>query len=366
MFILELTLRAWQHAEENKRRTLQRNDVAAAITRTDIFDFLEVLTIEDHRWLSRCWAVLVKVDLVRLPLLCVSGTGGAGSSVHPYAPCHVALQANNVLPAELRSPWFSQPLACTASQAAALAPVLTSSPSCDAPLHCLVQLLMEVLGCFVDPTLALGLLISGAATGKEEEEEGTRGAAAAAAAGPASSGVSSPGGGVSALHQPQQQQQQMGGVGGGGGLPSTLSQPLHIMACHAPWEPQVVRLLRCAAALLCPHSVFVGGQAALQPQSLGAAAAKKLTEHLHKLLGHSSVLLASAQQSSLAAGRSAETIQDISVPATATVWAAAPFTMLPGAKGASAAEQSWPTSQFSLCLQQRSLDDHTSAFGVFE
>lgn len=40
MFILELTLRAWYHAEENKRRTLQRNDVAAAIARTDIFDFL--------------------------------------------------------------------------------------------------------------------------------------------------------------------------------------------------------------------------------------------------------------------------------------------------------------------------------------
>jgi hypothetical protein len=40
MFILELTLRSWNHAEENKRRTLQRSDVAAAITRTDIFDFL--------------------------------------------------------------------------------------------------------------------------------------------------------------------------------------------------------------------------------------------------------------------------------------------------------------------------------------
>lgn len=40
MFILELTLRAWAHSEENKRRTLQRNDIAAAITRTDIFDFL--------------------------------------------------------------------------------------------------------------------------------------------------------------------------------------------------------------------------------------------------------------------------------------------------------------------------------------
>lgn len=40
MFILELTMRSWNHAEENKRRTLQRNDVAAAITRTEIFDFL--------------------------------------------------------------------------------------------------------------------------------------------------------------------------------------------------------------------------------------------------------------------------------------------------------------------------------------
>lgn len=40
MFILELTLRSWMHAEENKRRTLQRSDVAAAIAKTDVFDFL--------------------------------------------------------------------------------------------------------------------------------------------------------------------------------------------------------------------------------------------------------------------------------------------------------------------------------------
>lgn len=48
MFILELTLRSWMHAEENKRRTLQRNDVAAAITKTDIFDFLvDIVPRED-------------------------------------------------------------------------------------------------------------------------------------------------------------------------------------------------------------------------------------------------------------------------------------------------------------------------------
>ncbi|PKU74520.1 nuclear transcription factor Y subunit C-2 [Dendrobium catenatum] len=40
MFILDLTHRSWAHAEENKRRTLQKNDIAAAITRTDVFDFL--------------------------------------------------------------------------------------------------------------------------------------------------------------------------------------------------------------------------------------------------------------------------------------------------------------------------------------
>ncbi|GFR40048.1 hypothetical protein Agub_g586 [Astrephomene gubernaculifera] len=48
MFILELTLRSWMHAEENKRRTLQRTDVAAAITKTDIFDFLvDIVPRED-------------------------------------------------------------------------------------------------------------------------------------------------------------------------------------------------------------------------------------------------------------------------------------------------------------------------------
>nr|CAB3264317.1 nuclear transcription factor Y subunit gamma [Phallusia mammillata] len=40
MFITELSLRAWIHTEENKRRTLQRNDIATAITKFDQFDFL--------------------------------------------------------------------------------------------------------------------------------------------------------------------------------------------------------------------------------------------------------------------------------------------------------------------------------------
>eukprot|EP01102_Stenamoeba_stenopodia_P022597 TRINITY_DN9498_c0_g3_i1.p1 TRINITY_DN9498_c0_g3~~TRINITY_DN9498_c0_g3_i1.p1 ORF type:complete len:227 (-),score=47.44 TRINITY_DN9498_c0_g3_i1:80-760(-) len=40
MFILELTLRAWIHTDDNRRKTLQRSDIAMAITKTDIFDFL--------------------------------------------------------------------------------------------------------------------------------------------------------------------------------------------------------------------------------------------------------------------------------------------------------------------------------------
>ncbi|XP_068644038.1 nuclear transcription factor Y subunit C-1-like isoform X2 [Aristolochia californica] len=40
LFILELTLRSWLHTEESKRRTLQRNDIARAVSRVDVLDFL--------------------------------------------------------------------------------------------------------------------------------------------------------------------------------------------------------------------------------------------------------------------------------------------------------------------------------------
>lgn len=40
IFIIELTMRAWIHAEENKRRTLQRSDIAAALGKSDMYDFL--------------------------------------------------------------------------------------------------------------------------------------------------------------------------------------------------------------------------------------------------------------------------------------------------------------------------------------
>ncbi|KAI3405419.2 HAP5 [Candida oxycetoniae] len=50
IFITELTMRAWIHAEENKRRTLQKSDIAAASTKSDMFDFLiDVVPREEEK-----------------------------------------------------------------------------------------------------------------------------------------------------------------------------------------------------------------------------------------------------------------------------------------------------------------------------
>lgn len=50
IFVLELTLRSWLQTEESKRRTLQKSDVAAAVGKTDTFDFLiDILPREDGK-----------------------------------------------------------------------------------------------------------------------------------------------------------------------------------------------------------------------------------------------------------------------------------------------------------------------------
>jgi len=50
LFIRELTLRAWIHTEENKRRTLQKTDIATAIQKCDIYDFLiDIVPREDMK-----------------------------------------------------------------------------------------------------------------------------------------------------------------------------------------------------------------------------------------------------------------------------------------------------------------------------
>jgi nuclear transcription factor Y gamma len=40
MFIIEMTHKAYFYAKKNNRKTLQRNDIAQAITDTEIYDFL--------------------------------------------------------------------------------------------------------------------------------------------------------------------------------------------------------------------------------------------------------------------------------------------------------------------------------------
>lgn len=50
IFITELTMRAWIHAEDNKRRTLQISDIAAALAKSDMFDFLiDIVPREDSQ-----------------------------------------------------------------------------------------------------------------------------------------------------------------------------------------------------------------------------------------------------------------------------------------------------------------------------
>ncbi|URD82577.1 Nuclear transcription factor Y subunit [Musa troglodytarum] len=48
MLILELTLRSWIHTEENKRRTLLKNDVTAALSGTGTLDFLVDIVPRDE------------------------------------------------------------------------------------------------------------------------------------------------------------------------------------------------------------------------------------------------------------------------------------------------------------------------------
>lgn len=73
IFILELTLRSWINTEENKRRTLQKNDIAAAITRTDIFDFLVDIVPRDE----------LKEEGLGIPRAALPMVGGPTDSV-PY------------------------------------------------------------------------------------------------------------------------------------------------------------------------------------------------------------------------------------------------------------------------------------------
>jgi hypothetical protein len=81
MFINELTLRAWIHTEENRRRTLQKNDIAAAIASTDIFDFLVDIVPRDE--LKEEPVINLGTPTSSLSVAS-SGSNAAGANSFPY------------------------------------------------------------------------------------------------------------------------------------------------------------------------------------------------------------------------------------------------------------------------------------------
>uniref|UniRef100_A0A0A9XAJ5 Nuclear transcription factor Y subunit gamma n=1 Tax=Lygus hesperus TaxID=30085 RepID=A0A0A9XAJ5_LYGHE len=65
LFIQELTLRSWVHTEDNKRRTLQRNDIAMAVTKYDQFDFLiDIVPRDEAKPQPNNWRSSMSADQV--------------------------------------------------------------------------------------------------------------------------------------------------------------------------------------------------------------------------------------------------------------------------------------------------------------
>lgn len=85
IFINELTLRAWNHTGETKRRTLQKNDLAVAINGTDIFDFL--IDIFPRNELKEDQLLNLATPASSLSVgSCSSNAGGADSFPYYYLP----------------------------------------------------------------------------------------------------------------------------------------------------------------------------------------------------------------------------------------------------------------------------------------
>lgn len=115
VFITELTMRAWIHAEENKRRTLQKSDIAAALTKSDMFDFLiDVVPREEEKpkksflGLSRGGSYVATTSQPQMhqfsqPLMHVSQIRGPGNPPVP-APVEASIGQNTQLPGNLGLP----------------------------------------------------------------------------------------------------------------------------------------------------------------------------------------------------------------------------------------------------------------------
>lgn len=113
IFITELTMRAWIHAEENKRRTLQRSDIASALAKSDMFDFLiDIVPREEaasHAKRSAGQAASAPQGVPQPAAAQMAGQhvaqpNHAGSS-HPMAPADYGLGGHAIAPdQEFRPP----------------------------------------------------------------------------------------------------------------------------------------------------------------------------------------------------------------------------------------------------------------------
>lgn len=108
VFIHELTLRAWVHTENNKRRTLQRNDIAMAITKFDQFDFLiDIVPREELKPVRKETPTKpVNCDQVQYYLQLAQqhqqALQGGGATVPTNLPTTAATTSNQVIPTTIQ------------------------------------------------------------------------------------------------------------------------------------------------------------------------------------------------------------------------------------------------------------------------
>lgn len=70
IFIIEITLRAWTNTEESKRRTLQRGDIAAAVSKNDTFDFLIDIVPREEVKVKRAEVYYMDISYLGPKLIC--------------------------------------------------------------------------------------------------------------------------------------------------------------------------------------------------------------------------------------------------------------------------------------------------------
>jgi histone H3/H4 len=87
IFLRELTLRAWLNTDENKRKTLQKNDIAMAVAKTDIYDFLIDIVPRDEIKTHKRSNFLPTTNTLALTNSALLTTPVAGEDILRLAQC---------------------------------------------------------------------------------------------------------------------------------------------------------------------------------------------------------------------------------------------------------------------------------------